>query len=97
MNIPVDGILIHGSGVSASEAAMTGESDWLRKEPLDLCIAKMEEKEHELSLSKGERKLHDVPTPVLLSGTQITTGEGYFLVVMVGDQSCVGRIMKSLE
>lgn len=32
MNIPVDGILLNGSGVTVSEAAMTGESDELKKD-----------------------------------------------------------------
>jgi magnesium-transporting ATPase (P-type) len=35
MNIPVDGILIQGSGVTVSEAAMTGESDELKKEVME--------------------------------------------------------------
>lgn len=37
MNIPVDGIIIHGSGVSVNESAMTGESDELKKESLENC------------------------------------------------------------
>lgn len=35
MDIPVDSILIAGSGVTTDEAAMTGESDELKKEPLE--------------------------------------------------------------
>ena len=35
MNIPVDGILIQGSGVTVSDAAMTGESDELKKEVME--------------------------------------------------------------
>ncbi len=97
MNIPVDGVILHSSGVSISEAAMTGESDELKKESLDLCLQRMEEKLHELSVNKGEKKHHDIPSPILLSGTQVATGEGWFLVVMVGRKSCVGRIMDTLE
>ena len=47
MNIPVDGILIQGSGVTVSEAAMTGESDELKKEGLDSCKLRREEKDQE--------------------------------------------------
>ena len=47
MNIPVDGILVHGSGVTVTEAAMTGESDELKKESLETCKMRREEKEQE--------------------------------------------------
>ena len=37
MNIPVDGIIIHSSGVQANESAMTGESDELKKDTIENC------------------------------------------------------------
>lgn len=37
MNIPVDGVVIRGSGVTVSEAAMTGEPDELKKENQEVC------------------------------------------------------------
>jgi P-type E1-E2 ATPase len=45
MNIPVDGILIEGSGVTVSEAAMTGESDELKKENIEMCKQRRDEKD----------------------------------------------------
>ena len=36
--IPVDGIVIDSQQLSTNEAAMTGESDDMRKEPLQNCI-----------------------------------------------------------
>jgi magnesium-transporting ATPase (P-type) len=36
-----------------------------------------------------------VKSPILLSGSNIITGEGYFIVISIGAKSCVGRI-KSL-
>ena len=45
MNIPVDGILLHGSGVTVTEAAMTGESDELKKESVEVCKLRREEKD----------------------------------------------------
>ena len=81
MNIPVDGVIIHGSGVSVSEAAMTGESDELKKENLEVCKMRREEKEAEYAYNKDpKRNPHDVPSPILLSGTQIATGEGLSLI-----------------
>ena len=38
MNIPVDGVLIKGSGVHSDESAITGESVEIKKEPLDQCL-----------------------------------------------------------
>lgn len=49
---------------------------------------------------KGEKDVgghHDVPSPVLLSGTQIATGEGWFLCIVVGKHTCKGKIMDKLE
>ena len=99
MNIPVDGIVIKASGITANEAAMTGESDELKKDTVDGCKHRREEKEQEYAYHKGAVKKgpHDIPTPILLSGTQIATGEGYFMAVMVGKHSCVGKIMAKLE
>jgi P-type E1-E2 ATPase len=99
MEVPVDGIIITSSGVLSNESAMTGESDELRKESLEVCKQKREEKEHELKFSgdKAERGHHDIPTPVLLSGTQITTGDGWFICIVVGKGSCAGKIRQKLE
>ena len=38
MSIPVDGLLIYGSGILTNEAAMTGESDEQKKESFDHCV-----------------------------------------------------------
>jgi P-type E1-E2 ATPase len=43
MSIPVDGLLIKGSGVACDEAAMTGESDEMNKDVLKNCLLKHEE------------------------------------------------------
>lgn len=47
MNLPVDGVIIKSSGVSVNESAMTGESDELKKESMDICRLRREEKETE--------------------------------------------------
>lgn len=98
MNVPVDGIIIRSSGVSVNESAMTGESDELKKESVEFCKHRQEEKDAEYAYHKDpKRNPHDVPSPVLLSGTQIATGEGWFIVIMVGKHSCVGKILGKLE
>lgn len=98
MAIPVDGILVRGSGVTVDESAMTGESDELKKEPLSVCKYRLEEHlAEEESEGKMDRNSHSVPSPLMLSGTQIQTGEGWFMVIVVGKNSCQGKIMESLE
>ena len=61
-----------------------------------------EEKDAELGFQtvKGDNKKgnpHDLPSPVILSGTQFATGEGWFVCIMVGKNSCVGKILAKLE
>ena len=98
MNIPVDGIIIHSSGVQCNEAAMTGESDELKKDAQENCKLREQEKLAELAYLKSNAKgPHDLPSPVLLSGTQIATGEGHFVCIAVGKNSCVGKILGKLE
>ena len=70
MNVPVDGIIVKGSGVSCNESAMTGEPDELKKEAMEVCKAKHEEKESELKFQRtADRGHHDLPSPIILSGT----------------------------
>jgi magnesium-transporting ATPase (P-type) len=95
MDIPVDGIVISGTGVLTSEAALTGESDDLKKEPLDICLLKKAEKMAELGNKIPDP--HDVPSPVFLSGTQVASGEGWFLALVVGKNSCDGKIRAKLD
>jgi hypothetical protein len=49
---------------------MTGEPDELKKEPLEVCKLRQEERDLEFEMGQGEKKAaHDLPSPVLLSGT----------------------------
>ena len=68
MDIPVDGICLEANGVLADESSLTGESDHLPKETVEKCFARKAEHEAENTKDRGP---HDVPSPVLLSGTQI--------------------------
>ena len=91
MIVPVDGVVVQASGVLANESAMTGESDELKKEALSFCLARRKEKLAELGGKQGG------VSPVLLSGTQIATGEGWFIAIVVGKNSCDGKIKAKLE
>lgn len=90
MEIPADGILIEASEVTTDESAMTGEIDPIKKNILKICIKKKEEVE-----KNGEKNIankHEVPSPIIMSGTKVLSGEGKMMVLIVGAQSCIGKI-----
>ena len=74
---------------------MTGETDPIKKNTLQVCIAKMRNLIEEGRRNEAGR--HDVPSPILLSGTKVLSGEGKMLVLVVGDASCVGKIAALLR
>jgi len=93
--VPVDGLLLSNVGAcQVDESAMTGESDHLNREIMSKCLAKQAEHEAE---AKGEYGVHDVPTPLLLSGTNLTLADGWMVVLVVGKETCEGQIMAALE
>jgi P-type E1-E2 ATPase len=65
MAMPVDGLVLQGIGVMSDESAMTGESDHLPKESLQKCLGRKSLHESE----SCDASPHDVPSPILLSGT----------------------------
>ena len=92
MQIPCDALLVpESSGVLTDEAAMTGESDEMKKDTPDMCITRRKEFLDD-EAPGNKRGHHDVPSPLLLSGTQISTGEGWFLIIVVGKNSAIGII-----
>jgi magnesium-transporting ATPase (P-type) len=88
---------LKGTGINTNESAMTGESIELKKESLEMCLMRLEERLEEEKFQKNvDRTNHDLPSPILLSGTEIQTGEGFFLIIMVGKNSCIGKIQSKL-
>jgi magnesium-transporting ATPase (P-type) len=94
MNIPVDGLCVEANGVLSDESSMTGESDHLMKETFNKCLVRQTEHEQD---EKFTKTAHDVPSPVLLSGTQIQTGQGWFLAIVVGPDTCENQILAAVE
>ena len=97
--VPVDGFLISGSQLTTNEAAMTGESDERKKDTLEACLQRKAEHAAEGFDRKklGAHDSHYLPSPLILSGTNVASGEGKMIVLMVGDSSALGEIMKKLE
>jgi Ca2+ transporting ATPase len=94
MNIPVDGVCIEANGVLVDGSAMTGESDHLMRETYDKCFVRLAEHEAE---EKFTQTAHDIPSPIVLSGTQIQTGQGWFLTIVVDKDTCENQILAAVE
>ena len=99
MALPADGIVISANDLEAMEAAMTGEGDNLKKLPVDECLTIKNEllKDHSDLLMDETDHHHDVPSPLLLSGTNISQGTGRMLVTAVGSNSAEGKILDLTE
>lgn len=41
--------------------------------------------------------MFEIPSPALLSGTKIIEGEGWYIICVVGSQSCLGKVRATLE
>lgn len=96
MEVPADGILLESNDITTDESAMTGETDPVQKNILAACAQKLKEVNNENHEEKNEDK-HAVPSPVLMSGTRVLTGEGRMIVTVVGPLSCLGKIRALLE
>lgn len=71
---------------------MTGETDPVHKNTLSACMHKLAE-----TPRPEEEDKHAVPSPVMMSGTRVLTGQGRMVVTVVGAQSCLGKIRALLE
>lgn len=97
MMIPVDGICITTNQLTTNEAAMTGESDARHKETLATCIERRAEKGVVDYKKVDKTESHAIPSPILLSGTNVAGGEGKMICIVVGDNSAIGQILSKLE
>ncbi|OMJ75094.1 hypothetical protein SteCoe_25830 [Stentor coeruleus] len=103
ITIPADGILIDGSQIEVVEAAMTGENDNIKKLPFEEAVRiKQEYYLNNPGVLEGmkkseEDKHHEIPSPVVLSGTNLAEGVGIMIVIAVGKNSAEGRIYDLAE
>lgn len=74
---------------------MTGEAHHIKKNTVPVCIKK--KKIIEVNGEKNEATKDDVPSPIMMSGTKVLTGEGKMVVIVVGDLSCNGKIRAALN
>jgi magnesium-transporting ATPase (P-type) len=100
MTIPADCVLIEGVNVSVDESAMTGEIDLIEKATLDECV---QMKNEFLDINPNynynipDSSHHKIKSPIISSGTQISSGAGLVMVIAVGSNSENGKIMATIE
>jgi Ca2+ transporting ATPase len=97
MAVPADCLLLLGNDVEAMEAAMTGESDHIKKKVLLDCLGDKEQMTELLEKPDGKDHHHDVPSAFLLSGTSIAQGTGLMLAIAVGSLSAEGKLRDLAE
>lgn len=95
MEIAGDGVLLMGYNVQVDESSMTGETDPIIKANVEYCVKKRNEIQS--SGKTGSHGIHDVPTPIMMSGTKILGGSGLMLVITVGNDCAIGKIKALVE
>ena len=96
MDIPADGIVVEAAEIMIDESALTGETEPNQKNTISECIAKRNELLAE-GVDKEKAGNHALSSPILFSGSKVLQGEGKFMVIVVGENSCEGRILSILE
>jgi magnesium-transporting ATPase (P-type) len=72
----------------------------MKKDIQLICKARRDEKNqegaHKLDEAAKMHRAHEIPSPLLLSGTSVAGGEGRMVCIMVGESSCLGQIILKL-
>ena len=92
--IAADGILVESYTVGCDESAMTGETEVMEKATISECLRKRDEVRKEGRANTAG--VHEVPSPVMMSGTMIQQGRGKMIITCVGVNSAIGRIKKTI-
>ncbi|KAL6943784.1 hypothetical protein ACO0OE_003676 [Hanseniaspora uvarum] len=90
--IPCDCILVNGF-VQMDESSITGESDTIKKLPLSQSIKYSEENEMDKDIPEN----HNIPDPMVISGSLVIEGSGTAIITSVGVNSMNGKTMMALH
>ena len=82
-----DILLIEGSGIKMDESTLTGESETMVKEPYEKCM----------KLFNNSFQKDEIPSPLILSGTNCIAGSGKGIVLAVGEHSQKGIIQRTID
>lgn len=90
--IPADGILIKSERIQTNESALTGENDNVEKEGHAECIKRLKEFLKREGRAEGDHAKREIPSAIVISGTNVVEGKGDMVVIAVGIYSKEGRI-----
>ena len=96
--IPADGIVLQANSLLTNEASLTGENDLMHKNTVKNCIK--EKRKYKKSMKKNsllKEDKHIIPSPILISGTNVAQGTAWMVVIAVGINSKEGRISELAE
>ena len=74
---------------------MTGETEPMKKDIIIKCVHF-----RNTIIADGGKKhatAHEVPSPIMLSGTRVLSGDGKMIIIAVGKYSAIGKIQNLLE
>ena len=90
------GFLIEVNEIKTEEASLTGESDAIEKDTLENCMKKAI-LQREINGNKVITNKHLIASPLLLSGTEVSEGSGWYVDLRVGYLSEKGKIKAQVE
>lgn len=102
--VPADGFLTSGS-LQCDESALTGETNSIKKFPMDVCIQLFEsfnkdipmDSDDIIDLNQDTSESKALKDPYLISGAKVLEGQGCVLITAVGTHSIHGRTMQLLQ
>ena len=93
MDVPSDGLIIEANEILCDESDLTGETEPMMKRTLKDCLKRRDEfLEMHTEVKTINHNPHEIPSPLIFSGSRVLQGEGKFLVLLVGPKSGIGRI-----
>lgn len=84
LEIPVDGLALRANDLIVDESSMTGEAHELYKDILEKCVV------HGVDNKKA-------PSPVIISGSKIMSGEGLMLCLLTGKDHRQGELNELIQ
>ena len=84
LEIPVDGLALRANDLIVDESSMTGETQELYKDTFEKCVL------HGVDNKKA-------PSPVIISGSKIMSGEGRMLVLLSGKDHRQGELNELIQ
>ena len=95
MCVPNDGYIINAENFFCDESALTGEDTIVQKENLNICLQKRDKIINDGQKEKSNN--HQVPSPIILSGSIVKDGKADFIAITLDSQSSLGQIKMKLE